>query len=377
MSTQQFSLNDKGEILFQPQANNPTPGEAVAILARGNEALNPTVTIVDKAKDHFKDDAEAKLKIEQWFDTYLKETLEPLVQLQDPNLSGASKAICDAVYAAMGVVPRAELEADIKKLDEQGRAQIRFKKVKLGPILVFIPLLNKPAAIKLRAVLWGIWYQKELPVTIPADGIVSQTITDIDVNPHLYQTIGFPIYGPRAVRIDMLDRVVVDLYDQSKNWKFQARHKYCEWLGCTIEDLYLILEAMGHKKMDDVPEDAKKPDAEDDKNAKDEKPSEEEKGAEDGADEKASEDASANASAEKTEEEAMPELAWFQLKRDKAGKKTPHKSKSSPKKTGGKKKGQKAKGQKKEPKSMSFQIKGDQETSDSPFAVLEQLKKDG
>lgn len=372
MGTAQFTLNEKGEILFQPQANNPVPGEGVAMLVRGDEALKPKIRLLDKAKDLLGEEAEAMTKIEQWFDGYMQETLGLLIQLKDPNLSGASKEICDSLYDAMGVIPRADIEKHIKELDEQGRAQIRFKKVKLGPILVFQPLLNKPAAVKLRAMLWALWYQKELSVTIPADGIVSQPIGDDMPNPHLYQTIGFPIYGLRAVRIDMLDRVVVDLYEQSKDWKFQVRHKYCEWLGCTVEDLYSVLEAMGHKKIDEIPAVAEPSSTEAEKVEAEQAEADQEKNTAPGSkepDEKA-------ASEEVSNNPALPELAWFSLKKDRRN------NDKSKKPRPQNKKDQKAKPSKgkpkgpKQPKSMSFQIKGEKEVADSPFAVLEKLKKD-
>ncbi|MAS87426.1 MAG: hypothetical protein CMH30_05560 [Micavibrio sp.] len=325
----QFSLNDKGEIFWQALANNPMPGVMVAKLTKGETLLKPAVTLLEPSE-------EGQEKIAEWLESHIEEKLKPLMQLHDDNLEEAPKQIATALYEAMGVVPRAELEDVISKLEEQGRAQLRFKKIRLGPILAFMPELNKPAPIKLRTILWGVWHGQSLPITIPSDGVVSQVITDKDIDKDLYQAIGYPVYGPRAVRIDMLDRVVVDLYDSSKDWKFQAKHQYCEWLGCTIDDLYLVLEAMGHERIQsEVP----------------------------------------------VEEGASAQLDWFNLRRGKMSGEAKEKKvfvkKDKPKAAAKLKSKKPSKPSKpKGPVTHSFTVKGDQkDQSSSPFAVLESLKK--
>jgi ATP-dependent RNA helicase SUPV3L1/SUV3 len=115
--------------------------------------------------------------------------------------------------------------------------------------LVFLPALNKPAGVKLRGLLYALWNDKPLPPPLPRDGVVSQKV-DESANRDFYRAIGYPVYGPRAIRIDMLDRVISAVYDNAKDGKFQAQHKMAEWLGCQIDDLYGVLTAMGHRKIE-------------------------------------------------------------------------------------------------------------------------------
>jgi ATP-dependent RNA helicase SUPV3L1/SUV3 len=120
-------------------------------------------------------------------------------------------------------------------------------------VLVFIPELNKPAAVRLRALLWSLWHDKPLPAPVPSDGMTSVSLTDKpDSNPLFYQSIGYPVFGPRAIRVDMLDRLVCSVYDNAANGQFRAQHKMAEWLGCPIPDLYAVLEAMGHTRVPDA-----------------------------------------------------------------------------------------------------------------------------
>ncbi len=116
---------------------------------------------------------------------------------------------------------------------------------------MFLPELNKPAAVRLRAILLTLWNGRDLPADVPKDGIVSFSVTDKQVDADYYRAIGYPVYGPRSIRVDMLDRVVCAVYDGAKDGKFQAEHKMAEWLGSNILDLYAVLEAMGHKMIHD------------------------------------------------------------------------------------------------------------------------------
>ena len=175
----------------------------------------------------------------------------------EPKEDAVSK-IAAKVYKEMGIVAREDLEEVIAELTPETRAELRTKKIRLGPILIFIPELNKPAAVRLRALLWSLFNGRPLPAQVPADGIVSAEIADEGADPVYYRAIGYPLYGGRAVRIDMLDRVISCIYDHASEGKFQARHEMAEWLGSSIEGLYKVLEAMGHKKIHDPAEEAAK-----------------------------------------------------------------------------------------------------------------------
>jgi len=292
---------------------------------------------------------------------HIKTVLEPLVALGDESdFKPAVKGIAFQVHEALGIVPREQLEDLIAQLDTDDRRDLRSLKIRLGPVLVFIPALNKPAAVRLRALLWGLYNDKALPMLCPNDGIVSFEIDPKTADRSFCQAIAYPVYGTRAIRIDMLDRVISAVYDGAKDGKFQAEHKMAEWMGSSIEGLYDVLEAMGHKKIFDPAEEAEKV-------VEVEKPeeSDEEEAKVDGAKEEDSKD------------DVKPELATFRLKKgkafSKAGGQKPQFQKGSKKDGVEKKKGKRNKSTHRTPKVMSAGPKPKLE--DSPFAVLEQLKQ--
>lgn len=257
----QFSLSAEGMILWQSKPENPLPGEPVAKLVKGDHALRPLIEILPNERTAGVDAATLLTSLQHWLNTHITGVLEPLVVLGaqgDANDTDPVQAISKSLYDSMGVVPREELEDSIAKLDAEQRGVLRSKKIRLGPLLVFIPLLNKPAAVRLRGLLWSIYRERPLPAPVPADGIVSREIDEATADRDFFRAIGYPVYGGRIVRIDMLDRVINAVYDHATKGKFSARHEMAEWLGCSIEGLYRILESMGHKKIYDPAEDPEK-----------------------------------------------------------------------------------------------------------------------
>ena len=250
----QFTLGEDGQLFYQEQESNPMPGVAIGRVEKGEDILKPKVVLAEAY-----DSAELRTHLEGWLGRHIGAVLEPLVALEnDEHLEGPAKGIAFQVHEALGIVPREGLEDLIKDLTPETRADLRHKKIRLGPILVFIPALNKPAAVRLRALLWGLYNGKDLPMDCPKDGIVSFEVDPAKADKAFYQAIAYPVYGGRAIRIDMLDRVICAVYDGAKDGKFQAQHQMAEWLGSSIEGLYEVLEAMGHKKVfDPIEEKAK------------------------------------------------------------------------------------------------------------------------
>lgn len=374
----QFILSAEGQILWQEKLNNPLPGVAVAILEKGGAALKPVLQVIENEHTEKYDKVELKNSLNIWLNAHFNDVLEPLMLLEIPQgvvvKSDAVSQIAEKLYNGLGIVPRGDLEGVIAELTPETRADLRAKKIRLGPILAFIPALNKPAAVKLRALLWSLFHGKALPAKVPADGIVSVEIEDATADEDFYRSIGYPLYGGRAVRIDMLDRVISCVYDNAQDGKFQARHEMAEWLGCPIDALYKVLISMGHTKIydpADVPEEVPLKEGEEvvATSVQDEvKP--------------ASEDGK---SEEEKPKDVKPELATFRLKKGKAFQKKSAGQKrsasgASQQKINKKPNNSKAKNDiKKRPKKnntpriMSAEAKVNE--ADSPFAILQQLKK--
>lgn len=379
----QFSLHPDGQIFFQPDPTNPLPGVAVARVVKGDGLLKPSAELLDKSMFEGQDTDVITGKLNEWLSTSIHLSLESLFRLiAGEDHTEASRTIAESVFESLGIVSRDTLHDDIAKLDEEGRKALRARKVRMGPIIIYMPDLNKPAAIKLRALLLTLWNGGVLPAQTPPDGMVSMPIEGKDIDPDFYSKIGYPVYGPRAIRVDMLDRVICAIYDAADKGIFQAQHKMAEWLGCNIPDLYAVLEAMGHTKISDPIEEKVKAEEQ----AVDAAPAEvvptetapEEAPAAEVAPVEATTDA-------KPAPAVKPELATFRLKRNKPvtaredRPKKPFKKFDDKNKDAGEKKKFKGKPKDKDRKPRDerervFSAKAQSKPEDNPFAILQQLK---
>ena len=344
-----YSLSPKGEIFWQENATNPLPGVLVGAIQKGDTPLTPlaVASAVKQTKD-----------VQTWLDIHVREVLAPIFALKETEgegqLTGAAAQIGDALYDNMGVIHRSEIEQFVPGLTPELRAPIRRKRIKMGPILVFLLDLMKPAAVNLRALLWGVWNEKPLPMETPADGRVSVSVDVDSVDRHFYRSIGYPVFGNKAIRIDMLDRVVTDIYDSAKEWQFQAKHQYAEWLGCNIEDLYGVLSSMGHVKIEETSQSAL---------------------AENESDKATLIEDSKDGEEERSVAEVKPTLATFKLKKGKISSRPgAHAPKTKAKPDYKRKPKGKAKPKATGAKTFTSKPKAAEMDDNNPFAILQQLK---
>jgi ATP-dependent RNA helicase SUPV3L1/SUV3 len=252
----QFSLSKDGTIYFQSDKTNPMPGVALANIVKGSSLLAPQVQLITTELPKTINSDEVTNKVSLWLLEHISSDLEALVQLNDiENIDNEDvKNILTKLYQSYGVLSRSSVENYISNLGQEERRQLRNKKIRLGPVLIFLPTLNKPAAIHLKAILYNLWNDIDLPANVPADGIVSFAFEGAGFQKDFLEIIGYPVCGPRAIRVDMLDRLISMIYDSAEGGKFKAKHEMAELLGCSINDLYLVLEAIGHKKIHDPAE---------------------------------------------------------------------------------------------------------------------------
>lgn len=389
-----FSLDDNAQVLWQKDSSNPLPGVVVASMTKGDALFAPKFTAVGT---DYPDQDKCVDDVQAWFTEYLDTELGGILRFAAADeLPDHMKEIAAVLKEKGGVIQRFEVQDALSKLDADQRKIIRQHRVRLGPLLAFFFEHLKPAPLKLKSILWGVYHDMDLPVFRPKDGIVSQKLDIENIDHDYFRMLGYPVFAKRAIRIDMLDRVVTDLYDQADKGQFRAQHKYAEWLGCGIEDLYAVLQDLGHKKIEES--EAKPETAADnvvpmDQNASatpvEPAAAEAETKAE--VKEETAEAKSEPATQDKKDVQAeKPELAMFWLKRGKlshrggAGGKKPFQGKGKPKSSGAEKSGKpKKKFNKKDLKKGHGKDRGARVITaeapealdeDNPFAALKDIK---
>jgi ATP-dependent RNA helicase SUPV3L1/SUV3 len=222
------------------EAVPPAPAEPVA------EAAQPQVS--DEATGEIGDSSESEPAAES-----APATAEPAPASKQP-LKGMARGLAFRLYENLGSVARIAVVRDLRAIDQADRVPLRRLGVRFGAFSVFLPALVKPAAARLKALLWSV-HRGISDVPPPPPAGLTSIAADAAIAPGFYEAAGFRGCGPRAVRIDMLERLG-DLIRSKGNNKqmpesFSASPDMMSILGCGEEDLTLILRSIGFR---DAPE---------------------------------------------------------------------------------------------------------------------------
>jgi ATP-dependent RNA helicase SUPV3L1/SUV3 len=200
-----FALALDGAIRWQ--------GEPVAKLQAGEKVLEPRFLILadEQLTGAARDGVEARLAL--WLRAHVQKLLGPLLTLESgEGLEGIGRGIAYQLAEHLGVLDRTVVQGEVKSLDQDGRGALRKLGVRFGAYHLTTPMLLKPAPRALSAQLWALKHGgaevKGLDdlAHLAASGRTSIPV-DEAIPKALYRAAGFRVAGPRAIRVDILERL--------------------------------------------------------------------------------------------------------------------------------------------------------------------------
>ncbi len=245
-------------------------GEEIGKLEPGEDMLKPTVTLL--ADEHMSgpDKEKVQARLDTWLKELIGERLKPLVEIaKADDIAGLARGIAFRLTENLGVLKRDSIAAELKSLDQAARAQLRKYGVRFGAFNIFFPVLLKPAPAELAATLWllkqapGLGFSAETVPPSPRPGLTSMP-TDTAIPEAFYRSYGFYVCGPRAVRIDILERLA-DLIRPLIAWRqnpqasgqppkgstgeggFTVTPEMMSILGCSTDELGNVLKSLGFR----------------------------------------------------------------------------------------------------------------------------------
>jgi ATP-dependent RNA helicase SUPV3L1/SUV3 len=256
----QFLLSGDGLLRWQ--------GAPIAKLVAGDEALRPRlIVLADEGLTGAALDA-VQSRINLWLTNHINLLLQPLVDLANTaELEGIAKGLAFQLVENLGILDRRSVAEDVRALDQDARASLRKFGVRFGAYHIYIPVLLKPAPSTLLVMMWALQnggLDQAGILEVPALSASGRTSIPIDetITPALYKTVGFGVYGKRAVRIDILERLA-DLIRPLLSWRpseespeapegvmdrgFTVTVAMTSLLGCAGEDFSTILKSLGYR----------------------------------------------------------------------------------------------------------------------------------
>ena len=178
----------------------------------------------------------------------MNELLAPLRIDAVSRLSPAGKGLVYQLEHGLGSVLRARCDQQVNSLNNEDRKIFALMKLQLGALVVFLPGLLEGEAVLRRAALWAAAFGR--PSVMPPSGRVSVAV-DESVDVGWYHAIGYPPFGPRAIRADQAERSFSRLLQVMSNGPAALPAELASWLGCSQADVAGVAEAMGLTRVDD------------------------------------------------------------------------------------------------------------------------------
>jgi ATP-dependent RNA helicase SUPV3L1/SUV3 len=244
-------------------------GEPVAKLQVGEKILAPRFVILadEQLTGGARDGVDARLTL--WLAAHLRKLLGPLLTLETgEGLEGIARGIAYQLAENLGVLDRTAVQNDVKSLDQTARGALRKLGVRFGAYHIMTPQLLKPAPRALAAQLWTLKQGGVEPkglddiANLAASGRTSIPV-DETIPKALYRAAGFKVCGPRALRVDILERLA-DLIRPAIAFRpgqtpgapppgaytgdgFTITGAMTSLAGCAGEDFAAVLKALGYR----------------------------------------------------------------------------------------------------------------------------------
>lgn len=211
-----FSLENDGRLFWK--------GQPVGKAVKGRDIMNPAVQVAVHETLEASQAEQVKNKLAAWLDFYLNKAAAPLYNAvrvfdEEKQATGAARGILWQTVERLGTIPRANVRDLVKSMTEDDKKVLARAGMRLGYDFIFFPMLLKPAAQRVCAVLWKIWNEK----TQYATGFAIDGKMSIPVEkgiPHaLYLVQGYVLAGNRAIRVDVMERFTAKLREVTRQEK--------------------------------------------------------------------------------------------------------------------------------------------------------------
>jgi ATP-dependent RNA helicase SUPV3L1/SUV3 len=229
---EQFTLQPGGRIAL---ADGPVLGQ----LVRGSSLLLPDVKLVGldelgagaRTRVHRRLLAHARDLVE--------ELLAPLRSKRARDLPPAARGLVYQLEQGLGTALAEEALAQLRELGEDGLEQLEALGVMVGERVLYVGSLLRRPSVELRASLCAAFAGGRAP-RCPRPSDVSMP-AEPGVAARLYTAIGYPVFGPRAVRADVAEKVASALRAEEP----PETGRLSSWLGCSAREALRVAEALG------------------------------------------------------------------------------------------------------------------------------------
>ncbi len=228
-----FRLEETGRIVHIPTER------PVAALVRGATIALPDVRLVEGEDKGAGAKSRLQRRIVAFARDVVSDLLGPLRPLAGRDASSAVRGLVHRLEQGLGTAKRSDVDDLVSALSAADRAALSAAHLTLGVAVVFVSNGLRGEATRARVALASLFHETRGPLLPPRGGAVS-FVPSRGVDPRAFTAIGYPVFGPRAIRCDLAERVAARLHDPVGPDPVEVAN----WLGCPARDVPRIIAAL-------------------------------------------------------------------------------------------------------------------------------------
>ena len=237
-----LSIDAENKILWQ---NN-----SIAKIKKGENFQYPEIEIIANDALSLAKKKELEQCLKNWMSSHISDVLEDLINLTKKRIENKYlRALTYQLYENNGVLKRKNIEEIIKLISKEERKKLWNMGIKIGRYHVFLPKMLKPKAVILRTTLWKIYNDISSNLNIPKFGL--NFVINKNFNEKFLLLCGFERFNSYFVRIDILEKLFINIIEKTEDKKFKISPEMMNLLGCTKENFFKLIHLMNYKKSKD------------------------------------------------------------------------------------------------------------------------------
>ena len=167
---------------------------------------------------------------------------------QAPMMSGVARGIMFRLYENLGVMSRAQISEQLKEMPDSDKPFLARAGIRIGTETVFMPELLKPAAIKLRVILYSVYNQDFPACGPPPEGRVSIALVE-GIADNYWLSAGYRRIGDKVMRVDMVERVAALVRTAARSGEFGITDEMLSLAGVSRDTMAFMITDLGFEKL--------------------------------------------------------------------------------------------------------------------------------
>ncbi|MDE8345452.1 MAG: helicase-related protein [Acidocella sp.] len=226
-----FSLTDDRHVVWE--------GAKIARLKRSERLMKPAIEMLHSEFLDGLARERLRARLSAFVATEVERRLGPLLKIiadPPPDLRGVMHRLGEA----SGVMPPEPVAA-------AQRPDLKKRGVEAGRFALFMPAVLKPGSARLRALLWGVWHDRN-PPPLPAAGLVSAPMPG-NWGADFALEMGWLPAGPVMLRLDVAEKLVRELHYLLRKHPILLPPNIGSRLGLKPEQLAPVMHELGFRVM--------------------------------------------------------------------------------------------------------------------------------